>query len=182
MRRITGPYITSPCSRSVEGRRPATTRAAGGVEQLDGLRRDLSVDEDVIALGAHTGHGAEVTTTAGDGVTEQPEQAAHDGAEDRPVQSQQQAGDHGVDPVEQAEQPAEQGAQDGALAGRLRGGAPDRQPAGDPLDTGQPAADYGGALHGEPMVGEIVHRPFRSGIGGVGGNDDLPVRRTGRRR
>jgi hypothetical protein len=49
---------------------------------LDGLRRDLSVDEDVVALGVHAGNGAEVTPAAGEGVTKQAEQAVCDGAED----------------------------------------------------------------------------------------------------
>ena len=47
-------------------------------------------------------------------MAEQAEQAARDGAEDCPVHGEQQAGDEGVDPIEQAEQPPEQRAQDSA--------------------------------------------------------------------
>ena len=39
----------------------ATAGGGGDVEQLDGLRRDFSVDEDGIALGEHAGNGAEGT-------------------------------------------------------------------------------------------------------------------------
>jgi hypothetical protein len=40
----------------------------------------------------------------------------------------------------------------------------------------------GTALHGKSLVGQVVHRPFRVGIGGVGGNHDLLVDWADRRR
>ena len=40
---------------------------------MNGLRCHLGVDDDVIAVGAHAGHGTEVTPTTGERVAEQTE-------------------------------------------------------------------------------------------------------------
>ena len=97
---------------------------------------------------------------------EQPEQGAHDGAEDQAVAGQHQGGDQWFDPVEQPEDPPDQRADQGAGASTAQRGGAVVHPAEDLFHVLQIAADDGHPVYLETLVGQVVDRAF--GVGVVG--------------
>ncbi len=118
---------------------------------------------------------------------EQPEQGAHDGAEDQAVAGQHQGGDQWFDPVEQPEDPPDQRADQGAGASTAQRGGAVVHRAEDLFHVLQFPADDGHLVYLETLVGQVVDRAFGVGVV-VEGGDHLaggligPHRRSRNRR
>ena len=86
---------------------------------------------------------------------QQPEQRAHDGAEDQAVAGQHQSGDQWLDPVEQPEDPPDQRADHGARPGTAQRGGSVVHPAEDLCHVLEFPADDGYPIDLESLVGQV---------------------------